>query len=70
MARESDIRGAFMAAIKKDGRGRQIVTTAAFQKHLDDMNHVWTQGTIKTSSSSWLQRKARIRPGRSAIWDM
>lgn len=42
MARESDIQGAFMAAIKKDSMGRQIVTTAAFQKSLDDVNHVWT----------------------------
>lgn len=42
MARESDIKGAFMAAIKKDSMGRQIVTTAAFQKNLDDVNHVWT----------------------------
>lgn len=42
MARESDIQGAFMAAITKDSRGRQIVTTAAFQKQLDDVNHVWT----------------------------
>lgn len=42
MARESDIQAAFMGAITKDGRGRQIVTTAAFQKRLDDVNHVWT----------------------------
>lgn len=42
MARESDIQGAFLAAIKKDSIGRQIVTTAAFQKQLDDVNHVWT----------------------------
>lgn len=42
MARESDIRGAFVAAIKKDSKCRQIVITAAFQKQLDDVNHVWT----------------------------
>lgn len=42
MARESDIYGAFVAAIKKDSKGRQVVTTAAFQKNLDDANHVWT----------------------------
>ncbi|HCJ9394962.1 TPA: hypothetical protein NV922_001267 [Escherichia coli] len=42
MAIESDIHGAFVAAIKKDSRGRQVVTTAAFQKQLDDANHVWT----------------------------
>lgn len=40
--RESDIHATFVGAITKDGRGRQIVTTAAFQKRLDDLNHVWT----------------------------
>ncbi|PHP95379.1 hypothetical protein CBF17_001580 [Pantoea agglomerans] len=42
MARESDIHAAFVGAITKDDRGRQIVTTTAFQKRLDDVNHVWT----------------------------
>jgi len=42
MAKESDIHSAFVAAIKKDSKGRQILTTAAFQKNLDDANHVWT----------------------------
>lgn len=42
MARESDIHAAFTGAITTDGRGRQIVTTAAFQKRLDDLNHAWT----------------------------
>lgn len=42
MARESDIQAAFMGAIALDGRGRRTVTTAAFQKRLDDLNHVWT----------------------------
>jgi len=42
MARDSDIRAAFVCTIKKDSRGRQIVTTAAFQKRLYDLKHVWT----------------------------
>ncbi|MDN4621886.1 hypothetical protein [Pantoea agglomerans] len=42
MARESDIQAAFMSAITKDPRCRQILTTAAFQKRLDDVNYVWT----------------------------
>jgi len=42
MARESDIHAAFVGAITKDSRGRQIVTTAVFQKRLDELNHVWT----------------------------
>jgi len=41
MAREGDIRAA-SGAITQDSRGRQIVTTAAFQARLDDLNHVWT----------------------------
>jgi len=40
MARESDIHAAFTGAITTDGRGRQIVTTAAFQKRLGDVNQV------------------------------
>ncbi len=42
MARESDIHATFVGAVTKDSKGRQIVTTAAFQKRLDDVNHVWT----------------------------
>lgn len=42
MAREIDIHAAFTGAINRDARGRQILTTAAFQKRLDDANHVWT----------------------------
>ncbi|WP_211317648.1 hypothetical protein [Edaphovirga cremea] len=42
MARESDIRPAFVKAISRDSKGHLIVTTGAFQKELDDVNHVWT----------------------------
>lgn len=42
MARESDIHAAFVGSMTRVSRGRQIVTTAAFQKQLDDRNYVWT----------------------------
>lgn len=42
MVRENDMHLAYVSAIKKDSKGRQILTTAAFQKRLDDLNHVWT----------------------------
>lgn len=52
MARESDIHAAFTGAITKDARGRQVVTTAAFQKRLDDVNHVWTLAEC----NRWIRR--------------
>lgn len=42
MARESDIHLAFVRAITLDGRGRRVLTTAVFQKQLEEVNHVWT----------------------------
>jgi len=40
MARESDIHTVLVGSMTWDSGGRQIVTTAAFQKRLDDANHV------------------------------
>jgi len=42
MARESDIHLAFVRAITRDSRDRRILTTAGFQKQLEEVNHVWT----------------------------
>jgi hypothetical protein len=42
MVRENDMHLAYVSTIKKDSKGRQILTTAAFQKRLGDLNHVWT----------------------------
>ena len=76
MARESDIHVVFTGAITKDGRARQIVTTAAFQKRLDDLNHARTPQSatggyvvIPEFSSNWSQRRPRIRPCSSATWN-
>jgi hypothetical protein len=52
MARESDIQAAFMSSLTLDGRGRQTLTTAAFQKRLDDVNHVWTLAEC----NRWIRR--------------
>ena len=50
--RESDIQAAFMGSLALDGRGRQTLTTAAFQKRLDDLNHVWTLAEC----NRWIRR--------------
>jgi DNA polymerase V len=52
MARESDIHLAFVRAITLDGRGRRVLTTAVFQKQLEEVNHVWTL----QECNRWIQR--------------
>lgn len=41
MPRDSDITPAFVRAIAKDSRGRQVLIAGAFQKQLHDVNHIW-----------------------------
>lgn len=42
MARDYEIKPAFLQAITPDKLGRQIVTTSTFQAQLEAVNHNWT----------------------------
>jgi len=56
MARNSDIKGAFLQAISRDGRGRQVVTTGAFQQSLEAVNHIWTL----QQCNQWIRREQNM----------
>lgn len=56
MARRTDIRPAFVRAIILDGRGRQVVTTSAFQRELDAVNHYWTL----QQCNQWIRREQNM----------
>lgn len=56
MARDYEIKPAFVQAITLDQLGRQIVTTSAFQANLEAANHHWTL----QQCNQWIRREQNM----------
>ncbi len=56
MARDYEIKPAFVQAITMDRQGRQIVTTSAFQAKLEAANHHWTL----QQCNQWIRREQNM----------
>ncbi|WP_313383134.1 hypothetical protein [Pantoea sp.] len=56
MARNYEIRPAFVQAIALDRLGRQVVTTGAFQAQLEMVNHHWTL----QQCNQWIRREQNM----------
>jgi len=56
MARDYEIKPAFVQAITLDRLGRQIVTTSAFQAKLEAVNHHWTL----QQCNQWIRREQNM----------
>lgn len=52
MARDYEIKPAFIQAMTRDGAGRMIVTTSAFRSELEKVNHHWSLDQC----NAWIER--------------
>ncbi|MET3812653.1 hypothetical protein ABIB18_000003 [Pantoea sp. UYEF8] len=56
MPRDYEIKGAFLQAISRDGRGRQVVTTGTFLRKLEAFSHIW----MLQQCNQWIRREQHI----------